>query len=553
MKRKNLPLGYDDFRKVRGTDRYFVDKSMMIGEFLDFGDEVALITRPRRFGKTLNMTMLREFFDISKDSRDIFDGPAIMDTDYAEQINSRPVIYFTLKDCNAQTPEELAAMLCNALNPEYSRYYRIAKEKADEIGNFSYFEKLYCKISGRSASLIELSESVSLLEQVVAEIYQKRVVLLWDEYDTPIISSHQYKYHDQISAFIANFYGSALKGQQYLENALLTGIQRVAKESIFSRLNNIIVYTMLDKGYSGYFGFTGQETEILLEYYGLTLDKSVRELYDGYHIGEQDIYNPWSILNYCRNRELRPYWVNTSSNSLIRESLSSAGEAFRQDFETLVQYGEVEVPVNLETSYEELRNNGTLWGLFINAGYLTVQKRTDYDLCIVRFVNREVKDEFKNIVAESIGTDGGSFSRMVSALSRCDYEKFFYNYRNIILNCTSYYDSVQNAGQFENPYHMLTLGMMISLDSLYQIKSNYETGDGRADIRMISREPAKRAHIIIEFKCTEDVEKGAQEALNQIHEKRYAEGLRAEVPQGDILCLGIAHFKKKCAIRHEFV
>ncbi|MCD8068179.1 MAG: ATP-binding protein [Lachnospiraceae bacterium] len=553
MKKKNLPLGFDDFGKVREEERYFVDKSMMIGEFLECADEVALITRPRRFGKTLNMTMLRDFFDITEDSRDIFEGLAIMDTEYAEQINSRPVIYFTLKDCNAQTPQELAVALCKALNSEYSRYYRAVKEKADEIEDFPYFEKLYRKISGRSASLVELSESVSLLEQVVSELYQKPVILLWDEYDTPIMSSHQYKYHDQISAFIANFYGSALKGQRYLEKALLTGIQRVAKESIFSKLNNVIVYTTLDKDYAAYFGFTAQETREILEYYGYTLDEGVRQMYDGYHIGNQDIYNPWSILNYCKNGELRPYWVNTSSNTLIRESLKSADESFRQDFEMLVQYGEVEVALNLETSYEELRNNATLWGLFVDAGYLTVKEKTGYELYIIRFVNREVKDEFKNIVAESIGSDGGNFSRMVSALARCDYEKFFYNYRNIILSCTSYYDSVQNAGQFENPYHMLTLGMMISLDSLYQIRSNYETGDGRADIHMISKEPEKRAHIIIEFKCTEDVEAGAGEALEQIREKRYAEGLRAQAPQGKILCLGIAHFKKKCAMRHEIV
>ncbi|MCD8325683.1 MAG: ATP-binding protein [Lachnospiraceae bacterium] len=554
MKKRTFPLGYDDFREVRMADRYFVDKSMMVEEFLSCGDKVSLITRPRRFGKTLNMTMLRDFFDITKDSRDIFEGLAIMDTDYAEMINSMPVIYFTLKDCNAQTPEYLARVLCEALAQEYHRYYAIAKEEQSRITNYALFEELHDKISMRKATLEELSGSVSLLEQVASELYQKPAILLWDEYDTPIMSSHQYKYHDQISDFIANFYGSALKGQQYLEKALLTGIQRVAKESIFSKLNNVIVYTTLDKDYAAYFGFTTQETKEILEYYGHTLDEGVRQMYDGYHIGGREMYNPWSILNYCKTGELRPYWVNTSSNTLIRERLKSADESFKQDFELLVQYGEVEVALNLETSYEELKNNATLWGLFVNAGYLTVKEKTGYELYIIRFVNREVKDEFKNIVAESIGSDGGNFSRMVSALARCDYEKFFYNYKNIILSCTSYYDSVQNAGQFENPYHMLTLGMMISLDSLYQIKSNnYETGDGRADIRMISKEPEKRAHIIIEFKCTEDVEAGAQDALEQIHEKRYAEGLRAQAPEGQILCLGIAHFKKKCAMRHEVV
>ncbi|MCD7807225.1 MAG: AAA family ATPase [Lachnospiraceae bacterium] len=400
MKKKNLPLGVDDFREIRKADRYFVDKSMMVEEFLSGGDKVALITRPRRFGKTLNMTMLRDFFDITQDSRELFEGLMIMDTEYAGQINSRPVIYFTLKDCNAQTPQELAAALCNALLTEYGRYYGIAKNASPQLTIFPKFESIYHKIYDGTATLTELSTSISLLEQVASELYQKPVILLWDEYDTPIMSSHQYQYHDQISAFIANFYGSALKGQQYLEKALLTGIQRVAKESIFSKLNNVIVYTTLDREYAAYFGFTTQETSKILEYYGYTLDESVQRMYDGYHIGGREIYNPWSILNYCKNGELRPYWVNTSSNSLIRENLKTADETFRQDFETLVQYGEVEVALNLETSYEELQNNATLWGLFINAGYLTVKEKTGYELYIIRFVNMEVKDEFKNIVTD---------------------------------------------------------------------------------------------------------------------------------------------------------
>ncbi|MCD8069740.1 MAG: ATP-binding protein [Lachnospiraceae bacterium] len=553
MKKKNLPLGYDDFRKVRETDRYFVDKSMMIGEFLDYSDEVTLITRPRRFGKTLNMTMLREFLDISKDSRDIFEGLTIMDTEYAEQINSRPVIYFTLKDCNAQTPEYLARVLCESLASEYHKYYAIAKEERGRIMDYALFEELYGKISARKATLEELSGSVSLLEQVVSEIYGRPVILLWDEYDTPIMSSHQYKYHDRISAFIANFYGSALKGQQHLERALLTGIQRVAKESIFSKLNNVIVYTTLDKDYAEYFGFTAQETKEILEYYGYALDADVKRMYDGYHIGDQDIYNPWSILNYCKRGELRPYWVNTSSNSLIRETLKTPMKGFREKFEELIENGSARVDINLETSYQELRTPATLWGLFCNAGYITVRKSITPRLVEIAIPNEEVKEEFQDIVSEYIGVENSYFLEMVQALTEADYECFFKNYKAVILNCTSYYDSVQNAGQFENPYHMLTLGMMISLDSLYQIKSNYETGDGRADIRMISKEPEKRAHIIIEFKCTEDVEKGAQEALEQIREKRYAAGLRAEIPEGEILCLGIAHFKKKCAMRHEVV
>ncbi len=553
MKKKNLPLGYDDFREVREADRYFVDKTLMIKEFLDCGDKVALITRPRRFGKTLNMTMLREFLDISKDSRDIFDGLAIMDTEYADQINSRPVIYFTLKDCNAQTPEELAVMLCNALMPEYTRYYEIAKTAGAQFVMYPKFEKMYQKIYDGTATLTELSASVALLLQVAFEIYRIPVILLWDEYDTPVMSSHQYHYYDRISAFIANFYGSALKGQQFLGYALLTGIQRVVKESIFSKLNNVKVYTVLDKRYAQYFGLTTPEAETLLKDYDLVLDEEVKRMYDGYHIGEYEIYNPWSLLYYCEKRELRPYWVNTSSNELIRESLRTPMRGFRAKFDELIENGSARVDINLETAYEELKTSATLWGLFCNAGYITVRKSITPRLAEIVIPNDEVKEEFQDIISEYIGVENSYFVEMIQSLLEADYDTFFKNYKAIILDCTSYYDSIQNTGQFENPYHMLTLGMMISLESLYQIRSNYEMGDGRADIRMISKEPEKRAHIIIEFKCKEDVEKGAKEAMEQIFEKRYAEGLRAEAPTGKILCLGIAHFKKKCAMEHQIL
>ncbi len=553
LKKKLLPIGYDSFRKIRETDKYLVDKTMMIRDFIEYNDEVALVTRPRRFGKTLNMTMLRDFFDITQESREIFEGLTIMDTEYAGLINTRPVIYFTLKDCDARTPEYLAERICDALAMEYEKYFNIAKRVPEQIAFWESFEEMYRKVINGKATLNELSKSVSLLLQTAYEIYRKPVILLWDEYDTPVMCSYQYGYHDEISDFIANFYGSTLKGQQFLGQALLTGIQRMVKESIFSKLNNVKVYTVLDKWYAQYFGFTAEETREILEYYGLSLNDDVTYMYDGYCIGGCEIYNPWSILNYCERQDLRSYWVNTSSNTLIRESLANATQSFRHDFEKLAQYGEAEVSINLETSYGELQNDDTLWGLFVNAGYLTIKEKTGYDLCVVRFVNNEVKNEFKNIVAESIGTNGGNFSKMMRALLRAEYEKFFENYKQIILNCTSYYDAVQHAGQFENPYHMLTLGMMISLDAMYDIKSNYESGDGRADIRMLSKEPDKRAHIIIEFKCDEDTKAAAKKALQQIYEKRYVEGLRAMAPTGKILCLGIAHYKKKCDMEYEMV
>ncbi len=553
MSKMKLPIGYDDFREIREKNKYFIDKSLMIQDFLQYEDKVALITRPRRFGKSLNMTMLRDFFDINQDSKDIFEGLLIERTSCIGVMNTKPVIYITFKDCNGTNKEELAFSLCEALIHEYQKYYKLARNSEINFSDFEYFETLYKKIVNRQASLLELSSSIALLEQVVYELYQKPVVLLIDEYDTPVMSSHQYGYHEEVAAFIANFYGSALKGQRCLECALLTGIQRVVKESIFSKLNNVKVYTMLDERYAAFFGLTEDETKELLSYYEMEFNDAVKQMYDGYRIGQFEMYNPWSILYYCEKQELQPYWINTSSNSMIREYLKRNIPSFHRDFSTLIEKGTVGIELNLETAYAESSSSAALWGLFCNAGYIAVAKRIVSDLYEVRIPNLEVKAEFQNIVSGYVGTEKSYFMKMMQALLSENYEEFSRNYKAIILDCTSYYDSIQHENQFENPYHMLTLGMMISLDSMYQIKSNYELGDGRADIQMISKEPEERAHIIIEFKCDENVKSGAQEALKQIFDKRYMDGLRMEDACGKILCLGIAHYKKKCSIQMKVV
>ncbi len=550
---KALPIGSDSFREIRKADKYYIDKTLMIKDFIESDDKVALICRPRRFGKTLNMTMIRDFFDITQDSRAIFEGLAIMDTEYASQINSRPVIYFSLKDCNGRNPEELQRKLCEALLPEFIKHFNVAKENAQKIAQFAFFEKLYNRMLQREVTLIELSSSLKLLEEVVALAYGVNPILLLDEYDTPIMSSHEYGYHEEVAGFITDFYGSALKGQQYLSNALLTGIQRVAKESIFSKLNNVRVYSMLKPRYANYFGLTTEETEEILNCYGLELNAEVRQMYDGYKIGGYDIYNPWSILNYCDEKQLNAYWINTSSNTTIKECLSNLTPGFQTKFNTLIEDGAVSVGVNLETSYAELERSDTLWGLFINAGYLTVEEVLDIDYLKIRIPNREVKQEFRKIISTNIGVESGDFSAMTRALTSGDYDTFATAYKTIIRDCVSYYDLANNSNKYENPYHMLTLGMVLSLDYLYDIKSNYESGDGRADIRMVSKEPNKRAHIVIEFKRTEDLVAGAEEALQQIIEKRYADDLieKAKAEGGEVLLLGIAHDSKKCEIKMQ--
>ena len=543
--KKLLPIGIDSFREIRETDRYYVDKSLIIQDFIRYGDKVALITRPRRFGKTLNMTTIREFFDITKDSKDIFEGLAIMDTEHASQINSRPVLYFTFKDCKAKTIDTLMFQIANVVLKEYAKYEKIFNDKAD-MSNLHYrtCSMIYEKLSSRSMDINEelLAISIEELIQAVYEYYKVKPIVLIDEYDQPILSCVEHGYYEELKTFFPWFYGGALKGQDCLYQALLTGIQRIAKESIFSQLNNIRVYAVTDEPYSGYFGLTTEEMEVLLPDYGLVLNEQVKQKYDGYIFGKTEMYNPWSALNYADTGLLENYWLNTSTNFLIRKSVAEAGRMFQKGFDRLIADGIAEVGAELACSFFELKHSDTLWGLLINSGYMTiVEKEVGSPFAKVRIPNGEVRSEFSKIIADSANVDNMDLHKMFQYLLRKDMEGFIDIYRELVLSCTSYHDARENA------YHMLFLGMCISLKGLYKITSNAEAGHGRSDIRMESLS-AERPHIIIEFKQGDDVDTLAKKALRQISEKRYYEGL-----SGECLLLGIAHDKKKCTAAHKTI
>ena len=410
---KTLPIGSDDFRKIRENDSYYVDKTLMIKDFIEYQDEVALITRPRRFGKTLCMTMLREFFDITKDSRDIFKGLAIMDTEYAGHINSCPVLYFTFKDCSASNADSVKFKLSDIIRREYAKYVLAFGDTADrQHPDHLRFYQVYEMLCNGMISEDYLSFSIGYLITAVYAFYEVRPIVLIDEYDQPIISSYEHKFHDDLADFFSGFYGETLKSNHNLGQALLTGIQRVAKESIFSKLNNVMVYTVLDKKYASRFGLTETETQSLLHYYGLNLNDQVKSQYDGYLFGGIEIYNPWSILYYADKKELDNFWLNTSTNSMIREALSKADPHFHKQFEQLLIDGSVKVGVMLETSFMELANRYTLWGLFINSGYLTVADKHSQRMMTIRIPNDEVKSEFQALVAAYTKLPNESLSMM---------------------------------------------------------------------------------------------------------------------------------------------
>lgn len=535
-----LPIGNDDFRKLRENGSYYVDKTLMIKDFIEKRDEVAQIARPRRFGKTLNMTMLREFFDIETDSRDIFDGLAIMDTEYADQINSRPVIYFTFKNSKGTSVEELTAQLKLAMQEQYGYYEEKLRDKLNK-NSFSAkkFYESYDLLMDQKSTHIYLSSALLDLTRVVYDFYHIRPILLIDEYDQPIMSSYEYGYHDQMGPFFANLYGSAMKGNSALGQALITGVQRVAKDSIFSQFNNARVYTVMHKQYASYFGLTAPETEKLLTDYDLILDENVRMKYDGYRFGGIEIYNPWSVLNYADIGSLDNYWINTSSNFLVKQALRTADKRFWDDFDQLASGKEISVWLTLETSYIERDSNYSLWGLLVNSGYLTALKRIDSNTAVVKIPNDEVMSEFQVLIAEISGVDGLDLQQMLFYLINKDMKRFFDIYQDIVISCTSYMDAKENA------YHMLLLGMCIALRGAYKATSNIEAGYGRSDITMEALMSA-RSNVIIEFKQGEDLERLKEEALEQIIQNQYYAGLK-----GEVICIGLAHDKKRCSMVHK--
>ena len=537
--KKMLPIGNAIFKSVREMGYYYIDKTLMIKDFIELGDAVSLITRPRRFGKTLNLTMLRDFFDVASNNKAIFDGLAIMDTGYVKHINSRPVIFLSFKDCKANNSNTLLFLISKAVKSQYDKFKGLITDKTDD--RYFDFFTVYDKLRSDTTDINYLQISIQILEEALTVYYKAKPIVLIDEYDQPIIGSYEYGYYNELSAFFSGFYGAALKDQEFMHQAMLTGIQRVVKENIFSQLNNISVYTVLDDEYSQYFGFTQKETYDLLNNFDLSFNENVARKYNGYIFGKTEIYNPWSLLNYAKTGKLDDYWLNTSTNYLIKQSIDGADGMFQEKFQELISKGSVKVGADLRCSFIELKSNNTLWGLLINAGYITVSGQISQYLMTVRIPNDEVAAEFVRIVAGHANVQDMDLHIMFQCLFDADMDGFLNIYREIVISCTSYFDAKENA------YHMLFLGMCISLRNIYNIFSNVESGHGRNDIIMESLS-AMRPHIIIEFKQGGDIEMLKIAALSQIIENSYYSGLT-----GDVLCVGIAHDKKRCAVAHRTI
>lgn len=542
---KAIPIGLNNFAKLIEENCYFVDKTLIIRDFLERKSAVTLITRPRRFGKTMNMSMMAEFFDITKDSKELFKGTKIMNTPYASEMNQYPIIFLSFADAK-ESKITVVNFIKNQIQKEYEKYMFL-------FNDLSIFDKndfdhiIHGLLKKNNGTLDDINNAIIFLMKKLKEYYGKDVMVFIDEYDTPFIEARVGGFYSEIKGGLATLLRSSLKNSADLKYAMLTGIQRVAKENIFSDLNNLVVYTVKDEDYSEYFGFCIEETKELLEYYQLELDDKVKEMYDGYKMGITEIYNPWSILNYINFKQLIPYWVNTSANTMIRQAIKKSKYDFKDQYEKLIKNNYLETTIVLQTSFYEVENTPSLWGLFVNAGYLTITKTINAvtDRYRVEIPNKEVRKEFVDLTEQYLELTTGQINNVVESILQEDMEEFYDSYKNILM-LPSYHDLTS-----ENSYHMMMLGMCVCLSDNYRVISNREEGKGRCDL-IIQAKDEKRTSFVIEFKYLKDdkenikekLEHLSEEAVRQIRDRNYDYELR-----GKVIYIGLAHHGKDVVMK----
>lgn len=542
--RKAIPLGVVDYETLKNQNYFFIDKSMMIYDFLMRKSTVTLITRPRRFGKTINMSMMSSFFDITKDSKEIFKDTKIVETEYISEMNQYPTIFISF--ANAKNDKwNVVKEIKLQLRKEYDRYAHVFEQKMTVFEQNEYESLVQGLMTKNDGILDNIIDALSFLMERLEKYYHKKVMVFIDEYDTPFIEAHVGGYYEELRGGLSSLLHNALKTSTSLHYAMMTGIQRVAKENIFSDLNNLVVCTVKDPEYSQYFGFTEEETKQTLEYYDLSLNDEVKSMYDGYRFGEHDIYNPWSILNYASRKVLEPYWVNTSSNTMIKKAISSSDEAFERGYEELIRNGKLETTVKMDTSFFEVNNTENLWGLLVNAGYLTLHKTISIQdsLYIIKIPNQEVQLEFRKLTAYHLKATETDLTVLFNSLKCCRKEDFEDRYRKILLTLPSYHDLKD-----ENSYHMMLLGMCAWLSNEYEVISNREVGKGRCDIILKSKK--SQISYILEFKYTNDssvdLKQLAKSAIDQIDSRRYDSEL-----SGTVIHIGLAHYQKNVEIEWQ--
>lgn len=555
---KSLPIGISDYVRAQ-EEYYYVDKTLLIKEFLDQKPLVSLFTRPRRFGKTLNMDMLRVFFEISdKNTSKYFADKNIWQCgeEYRSHQGKYPVIFLTFKDVKFDTWDATIDKIRGILQEEYGRHQELLN--SDKLSQ--YEKEYFTKIISATANEVELTSSLERLSKMLASHYDKAPVIIIDEYDTPIQEGYSKDFYDEIIGFMRNFFSGAFKDNKNLSYGFLTGILRIAQESIFSGLNNLTVNSVMDEEYDSFFGFTESEVKAMLSYYGVSdKEEELKDWYDGYLFGSEEIYNPWSVINYISKGCLpQAYWVNTGKNEILDDVLRVATDDITERLYDLLQGERVVARIDQNVVYRSLAEDpANIYSLLLVAGYLkTPKKELQADgsyLCEVSIPNREIAAVYKSEILSHFLQTGAitrtTANKIAESLYANDYKKLQSAIEEYMDKSISFFD-----GGAEGFYHGLMLGLIALMDNQYKIKSNRESGDGRFDVSLIPREK-RYPGIILELKWKEklsdvELEKWSNESLKQIGELRYDSEMK-EDGITEILKFGIAFSGKKVCVRTE--
>ena len=551
MGKKAIPIGIENFEDIIKDNYYYVDKSMLIEDILVNRAAVTLFTRPRRFGKTLNMSMIKYFFDVrNKDeNRKLFEELKIFGSEYMKEQGKYPVIFVSLKDLRGDTWEDTFENLKSFISDLYAEFedMREIMNKRDKIK----FDKIFYEEEKG-----DYETALKLLSNYIYKYYGKKVIILIDEYDAPIINAFDKGYYNEAINFFQVFYSSALKTNDSLKYGILTGITRIIKEGIFSGLNNLKVDTILNKKYSEYFGLLESEVIKMLDYFEMKYKiEEVKEWYNGYIFGDKRVYNPWSIINYVDNGEIKAYWANVSGNTLLENMLDQAGEDVYTDLKRFTDGESIEKYISDGTTIKSLlSNDDEIWQLFLYSGYLTkakeqieIDETSEYtNIYNLKIPNKEIRKYFGNMFLNRFFGTELKTSILIKALESGDIKKFEKTLGEIMVNMLSHFDL---DSEMEKIYQVFMIGLVGFLMGKYEIISNNESGYGRYDLAMIPIKSNEKAYLM-EFKISK-TEKGmtskAEEALKQIDEKKYDTRLKARGIK-NILKIGIAFYGKKVKV-----
>ena len=559
---KKLPIGIDGFEKIRKNNFYYVDKTMLIAELLQNWGEVNLFTRPRRFGKTLNMSMLKCFFEVGCD-KTLFDGLNIsQEKELCEQYMGQfPVISISLKSIDGLNYRQAYGALCSVIGMEAMRFYFLTESEKLSVEEKAMYTQLI-KVGNEQGGMFAMTDTIMLtslkvLSQLLFRHYGRKVIVLIDEYDVPLDKAFQRGYYEEMVSLIRNLFGNVLKTNDALQFAVLTGCLRISKESIFTGLNNLNVMTVSDPYFCDSFGFTDDEVGELLRSYGLEeFHNTMRDWYDGYQFGTASIYCPWDVIKYVqillRDREAEPenYWANTSGNDLVRRFIEKANKNTKAEIEQLVNGGTIIKNIKKELTYREIDDSiENVWSVLFATGYLTQRGRSSGKQLRLTIPNKEIRELFIDLVKdwfkETSRADLSKIEKFCKAFPDGDAVLIEEMLRDYLWDSISVRDTAVRRNRKENFYHGMLLGLLQSQGN-WLIQSNAELGEGYSDISICT---SNRTGIVIELKYVDDgnLEKGCKEALKQIEERKYAIGLQRKGMK-NIIKYGIAFCEKECMV-----